>query len=79
MEAARETIRFYPENPIIHRWLAASVGQLGRVAEAKAAKKSDRDRATLIRHARAFVRRGIVLRTIPICSKVSEKPAGRVK
>jgi adenylate cyclase len=36
-EAAQETIRFYPENPVIYRWLAASLGQLGRAREAKAA------------------------------------------
>jgi adenylate cyclase len=37
IEMAQETIRFYPEHPLIYRWLAAALGQLGRVVEAKAA------------------------------------------
>jgi len=36
-EAARQVIRQYPKNPQAHRWLAASLGQLGRREEAKAA------------------------------------------
>ena len=34
---ATQVIREYPRQPIAHRWLAASLGQLGRTAEAKAA------------------------------------------
>jgi adenylate cyclase len=37
INVARETIRFYPKHPVIYRWLAASLGQLGRVSEAKTA------------------------------------------
>ena len=36
-QAAREVIREYPQQPIAYRWLAASLGQLGRAAEAKEA------------------------------------------
>jgi TolB-like protein/tetratricopeptide (TPR) repeat protein len=37
LEAARQTIRQYPRNAQAYRWLAASLGQLGRAEEAKAA------------------------------------------
>jgi adenylate cyclase len=37
VEAARRVIRSYPEHPLVYRWLAASLGQLGRTAEAKEA------------------------------------------
>lgn len=33
---ARQTIRQYPKHPFAHRWLAASLGQLGRAGEAQA-------------------------------------------
>jgi TolB-like protein len=36
-EAARQVIRQYPKNPQAHRWLTASLGQLGRREEAAAA------------------------------------------
>jgi adenylate cyclase len=32
---ARQVIRHYPNHPIAYRWLAASLGQLGRAAEAE--------------------------------------------
>jgi adenylate cyclase len=35
--AARRVISAYPEHPLVHRWLAAALGQLGRSAEARAA------------------------------------------
>jgi adenylate cyclase len=37
---ARQVIRQYPKHPIAYRWLAASLGQLGRAAEAEQALKS---------------------------------------
>jgi Flp pilus assembly protein TadD len=37
LEAARQTIRQYPRNAQAYRWLAASLGQLERKEEAKAA------------------------------------------
>jgi adenylate cyclase len=37
VNVAKETIRAYPNHPWAHRWLAASLGQLGRVTEAREA------------------------------------------
>jgi adenylate cyclase len=37
VETARQVVRQYPKNPQAYRWLAASLGQLGRKEEAKAA------------------------------------------
>jgi adenylate cyclase len=37
IEAAKQLIRSYPEFPMIYRWPAAALGQLGRTAEAKEA------------------------------------------
>jgi adenylate cyclase len=37
VEAAKRGIRSYPDFPNTHRWLAAALGQLGRVEEAKEA------------------------------------------
>lgn len=37
VEAAKRLIRSYPDFPMIHRWPAAALGQLGRSAEAKEA------------------------------------------
>ncbi len=37
VEAARRLSRSYPNFPMIHRWAAAALGQLGRNAEAKEA------------------------------------------
>jgi adenylate cyclase len=37
VEAAKRLILSYPDFPMIYRWPAAALGQLGRVAEAKAA------------------------------------------
>jgi adenylate cyclase len=36
-EAARAAIRSYPDHPLIYRWLAAALGQLGEIDEAKEA------------------------------------------
>jgi len=44
VEKAERAIRSYPEYPSLHRWLAASLGQLGRVRTAKQAL----DRATSV-------------------------------
>ena len=35
IEAAKRLIRSYPDFPMIYRWPAAALGQLGRTAEAK--------------------------------------------
>jgi adenylate cyclase len=35
IEAAKRLIRSYPDFPMIYRWPAAALGQLGRAAEAK--------------------------------------------
>jgi adenylate cyclase len=37
IEAARRSIRLYPDREHDYRWLAAALGQLGRVDEAKEA------------------------------------------
>ena len=37
IEAAKQLIRSYPDFPMIYRWPAAALGQLGRTAEAKEA------------------------------------------
>jgi adenylate cyclase len=37
IEAAKRTIRAYPEFPNTYRWLAAALGQIGRIEEAKEA------------------------------------------
>jgi adenylate cyclase len=37
IEAAKRTIRAYPEYPNTYRWLAAALGQIGRIVEAKVA------------------------------------------
>jgi adenylate cyclase len=34
---AKETIRSYPSHPLAYRWLAAALGQLGRIGEAREA------------------------------------------
>lgn len=35
VSVAKEAIRSYPDHPLIYRWLAAALGQLGRVDEAR--------------------------------------------
>jgi adenylate cyclase len=35
VEAAKRVIRSYPDHPLVYRWLAAALGQLGRIDEAK--------------------------------------------
>jgi adenylate cyclase len=35
--AAKDAVRLFPEHPMAYRWLAATLGQLGRTAEAKEA------------------------------------------
>jgi len=37
IEAAKRTIRSYPDFPLTYRWLAAALGQTGRIEEAKQA------------------------------------------
>jgi adenylate cyclase len=37
LEASRRLLRSYPDFPMIYRWLAAALGQLGRTTEAKEA------------------------------------------
>jgi adenylate cyclase len=37
VEAAKRTIRSYPDYPLPYRWLAAALGQLGRTGEASEA------------------------------------------
>jgi adenylate cyclase len=39
VEAARRVLRAYPDHPLVYRWLAAALGQLGRVEEAREALK----------------------------------------
>lgn len=34
VDTARRVIRLYPDFPLIYRWLAAALGQIGRVDEA---------------------------------------------
>jgi adenylate cyclase len=35
VDAARHVIRFYPVFPLIYRWLAAALGQMGSMDEAR--------------------------------------------
>ena len=37
VDTARRVIRLYPDFPLIYRWLAAALGQIGRVEEARCA------------------------------------------
>jgi adenylate cyclase len=37
LEAAKRVIRSYPDFPLSHRWLAATLGQLGLTDEARSA------------------------------------------
>ena len=37
VEAARRVLRSYPDHPLVYRWLAAALGQLGRGDEARQA------------------------------------------
>jgi adenylate cyclase len=37
VEAARRVLRSYPDHPLVYRWLAAALGQLGRDDEARQA------------------------------------------
>jgi adenylate cyclase len=37
IQAARQAIRLYPKSPLVPRWLAAALGQLGPATEAKEA------------------------------------------
>jgi adenylate cyclase len=37
VEAAKEALRSYPDHPLVYRWLAAALGQVGRLDEAKQA------------------------------------------
>jgi adenylate cyclase len=37
VDTARQLIRLYPDFPLIYRWLAAALGQIGRVEEARCA------------------------------------------
>ena len=37
LEIAQQVVRQYPKNPLAHRWMAASLGQLERKEEAEAA------------------------------------------
>jgi len=40
IEAAKRTIRSYPKHPLAYRWLAAALGQVGRIDEARVALES---------------------------------------
>jgi len=37
IQAAKRVIRSYPDHPLVYRWLAAALGQTGRIDEARAA------------------------------------------
>jgi len=45
IEASKRLIRSYPDFPMIYRWSAAALGQLGRIAEAKEALEKAVSRA----------------------------------
>ena len=45
IEASKRLIRSYPDFPMIYRWSAAALGQLGRTAEAKEALEKAVSRA----------------------------------
>ncbi len=50
VDTARRLIRLYPDFPLIYRWLAAALGQIGRVEEARCAL----DKAMTIRGGGSF-------------------------
>jgi adenylate cyclase len=35
VDTARQVVRLHPDFPLIYRWLAAALGQIGRVEEAR--------------------------------------------
>ena len=37
VEAGKRVIRSYPDHPLVYRWLAAALGQVGRIEEAREA------------------------------------------
>ena len=73
VEIARRAIRSYPDFPNPYRWLAAALGQLGRVEEANEALQQ----AIAILPGELERCRGCGRKTTPICSKVCARPAGR--
>jgi adenylate cyclase len=50
LEVAKRAIRSYPEFPLSYRWLAAALGQLGHIEEAKEALEGHRDCGRLVRY-----------------------------
>src|SRR5207249_6273556 len=78
IEAASWAIRSNPDYAHPYRWLAAALGQLGRVAEAKEAL--EKAIAVVPGSFDAYVRRRVPCigrKTTPTCSKACAKPVGR--
>jgi tetratricopeptide (TPR) repeat protein len=79
IEAAKRTIRAYPEFPNTYRWLAAALGQIGRVEEAKQALEKA---IALAPAGFDMYVRGACLgngrRITPTCSKACARLDGRV-
>src|SRR5260370_7496532 len=48
IEASKRLLRSYPDFPMIYRWSAAALGQLGRTAEAKEALEKALSRAPAV-------------------------------
>jgi adenylate cyclase len=79
-EAAKRAIAHHPEHPVGYRYLAASLGQLGRVEEARIAlqqaiEATPQSFEQIVRNARSMFRSGA--RTTSTCSTVCARPAGR--
>jgi tetratricopeptide (TPR) repeat protein len=76
--AAARTIRGYPEYPDTYRWLAAALGQLGRIDEAREAlAKVIALRLPHSTYRSVCGRLGIGRKTTPTWSKDCERPDGR--
>jgi tetratricopeptide (TPR) repeat protein len=75
IDAAKRLIRSYPDFPMIYRWPAAALGQLGRTAEAKEWLEKAISAAPAAFNITAS--RGFGQKTIHTWSRVCGRPAGR--
>ena len=78
VDEARLAATRYPEFPLIHRWLAAALGQLGRTEEARMAcirRSNCRGNRSIFMCLAGP--RGAVQRNTSTCSKVCGKLAGK--
>ena len=76
---ARQVVRQFRRHPTAYRWLAASLGQLGRVAEAEEVLETLRTTAPSSFDMYVRQRRNTVALSMRLCWLDCEKPAGRSK